>query len=141
MLRILAHHGSVWFLLIISGLALIAVAVLVAVGVIPVFTAALTFAAITGVGAALALIVALTARPQPIPPAVRLLGSRATVLQALAPQGRVLVQGENWAASLDAPFVGQSIPVGQAVRVLAVIDLRLIVAPEPSAPLGVPTHS
>jgi membrane protein implicated in regulation of membrane protease activity len=142
---IFAHHGFLWFVLILSGVALAIVAILVAVGVIAPLAAALTFAGVSVTGALLALAVALSIRHQPLPATVRLLGSRATVVQPLAPQGRVLVHGEDWAASLADPFVAQTLPAGQTVRVLGVVDLQLIVAPEaaplpsPSAPA--PAHS
>ncbi|MBA3824175.1 MAG: NfeD family protein [Ktedonobacterales bacterium] len=127
---VFAHHGFLWFVMIISGVALVVLGILLAVGVIMPFTAALTFAGISGVGALLALGVTLSLRHRPLSATARLLGSRATVLQSLAPAGRVLVQGEDWAATLADPFVMQTLTVGQIVRVLSVVDLRLIVAPD-----------
>lgn len=142
---IFAHHGFLWFVLILSGVAFVIVGILLAAGVIAPFAAALTFAGVSGTAALLAVAVTLSIRHQPLPATARLLGSRATVVQPLAPQGRVLVQGEDWAASLAAPFATQTLPAGQVVRVLGVVDLHLIVAPEavppPTAPVLAPTHS
>jgi len=129
-----AHHGFLWLILIVSGVALVVVAILVVVGVIPPRIAALTFAGLSGVGALLALSVTLSLRHRPLPAYVRLIGSRATVMQPLTPHGRVTVQGEDWAASLDAHFATQELATGQPVRVLAVVNLRLIVAPESMLP-------
>jgi membrane-bound serine protease (ClpP class) len=60
-----------------------------------------------------------------------LIGQRATVLVALAPEGRIRVLGEDWAARL-APGVAVSTPrleVGTEVRVVGVDGLKLIVEP------------
>jgi membrane-bound serine protease (ClpP class) len=58
-----------------------------------------------------------------------LIGKQATVLVPLAPDGRVRLQGEDWAARLEKPSTGTAVEVGQAVRVRRVEGLRLIVEP------------
>lgn len=57
-----------------------------------------------------------------------MIGQIATVTESLTPKGRVLLQGENWAAkNFLAP--GERIEAGQRVRVMAVKGLTLYVAP------------
>ena len=46
-----------------------------------------------------------------------------------APAGRVRFHGENWAAILDEPFLGEQVPTGAQVRIVGIEDLRLIVTP------------
>ncbi len=58
-----------------------------------------------------------------------LIGKQATVLVPLAPDGRVRLLGEDWAARLDKASSGATMEVGQAVRVRRVEGLRLIVEP------------
>lgn len=60
-----------------------------------------------------------------------LVGQTATVIETLAPTGRVRVLGENWAARLPAADA----PLGEdaRVRVKAVDGLTLVVEPEPRA--------
>lgn len=59
------------------------------------------------------------------------IGRTASVIVALEPEGRVRVQGEDWAARLDpvATSAELHVEVGQEVRVLAVEGLKLIVEP------------
>ena len=61
-----------------------------------------------------------------------LIGQHATVIEALSPDGRVRVLGENWAARLDEPAatLGPSVDQGEPVLVRRVEGLRLIVEPE-----------
>jgi membrane-bound serine protease (ClpP class) len=61
-----------------------------------------------------------------------LIGQLATVTVPLAPEGRVRVLGENWAAVLDDPAAGP-VPAGSQVRIVAVEGLRLRVRPVPEA--------
>ncbi len=142
---IFAHHGFLWFVFVLSGATLLLLSILVAVGIIAPFAAALTFAGVSGMGALLAMAVVLSIRHQPLPAHERLLGSRATVVMPLAPQGRVMVHGEDWAATLDAPFANQALAVGQTVRVLNVVGLHLIVTPDGVSPtrasIPASTHS
>jgi membrane-bound ClpP family serine protease len=124
------HHGCLRAGLIGGGVVLTGVVVLVATGTISPLLAAATFAAIAVGGAALTVNVMRLIRTVPSLPAhVRLLDSTATVVITLAPEGRVLAQGENWAATLDDAFADQSIPAGRRVRVVGVENLRLIVTP------------
>lgn len=60
-----------------------------------------------------------------------LIGQRATVVDPLAPDGRVRVQGELWAAHLDPLSTSADIRVenGQEVRIVGVEGLKLIVEP------------
>jgi membrane-bound serine protease (ClpP class) len=58
----------------------------------------------------------------------RLLGARATVTVALDPKGEVRLKGERWAATV-AGISAAEVPVGAAVRVLAIQGLTLVVAP------------
>jgi membrane protein implicated in regulation of membrane protease activity len=92
--------------------------------------AAAAFAALSFALAGLAVVTLRAVRSQRgLPAHSRLLDSTATVLVDLAPEGRVLVQGENWAAVLDEAFRDQVIPAGRRVRVVGVSDLRVIVTP------------
>jgi membrane protein implicated in regulation of membrane protease activity len=136
-----AHHGFLWSVLVVSGVALLGVGTLVVLGILSPLNAALIFSGVSGTGALLAADVVRSLHHQPLPAYERLLGSRATVVQPLTPQGRVLVQGENWAATLDDSFTDQAIPTGQMVRVLAVEDLRLIVVPASDSPTVAPLPS
>lgn len=63
------------------------------------------------------------------------IGQIVTVLEPVAPVGRVSLQGENWLAKLDGPNT-PPLPVGAHVRVVGVQGLTLIVAPAltPAAP-------
>lgn len=57
-----------------------------------------------------------------------MIGQIATVTESLTPTGRVMLQGEDWAAkNFLAP--GEQIEAGQRVRVMAVKGLTLYVAP------------
>lgn len=60
-----------------------------------------------------------------------LIGERALVTEALTPAGRVRILGENWAATLAAPFAeaGKPVEAGQEVRVVSVDGLTLVVEP------------
>jgi len=60
-----------------------------------------------------------------------LIGEKARVIEPLAPEGRVRVLGENWAARLSEPFAhaGEAIEAGRDVRVVHVEELTLIVEP------------
>jgi membrane-bound serine protease (ClpP class) len=58
-----------------------------------------------------------------------LVGCLATVMEPLAPEGHVLVEGEIWQAVAAEP-----IPAGAHVRVLAAEELRLRVAPMDASP-------
>jgi len=62
----------------------------------------------------------------------RFYNQEATVLVALTPEGRVRFHGENWAATLDDPFVTEHMPVGARVRIVGLHDLCLIVTPSVS---------
>ena len=55
-----------------------------------------------------------------------MIGERAEVIEPCAPDGRVKVRGEIWAASADGGTFG----VGDRVRVMAVDGLRLRVGPD-----------
>jgi membrane-bound ClpP family serine protease len=136
---IFAHHGFLWAVLIIGGVVLVMVGILMALGIVSPLAAALTFSGITGTGAVLAVLAVSFLNQRALPANERLMGSLATVVEPLSPAGRVLVQGENWAAVLDELFADQPLPVGQTVRVLAVVDLRLVVAPESVPTLIAPT--
>ena len=61
-----------------------------------------------------------------------LVGQRATALTSLAPEGRVRVLGEDWAARLAHPDATPVIEPGAAVRVIRVEGLKVLV--EPAAP-------
>jgi membrane-bound ClpP family serine protease len=125
-----AHHGWLRVAGALGGLALLFVAVLIFTNAISLLLAAAIFAGVSMSGAGLAWNVMRIARfAPPAPPHQRLLDAPAKVIVALAPEGRVLVQGENWAAVLDDAFSDQAIPVGNRVRVIGVEDLRLIVTP------------
>lgn len=125
-----AHHGCLRFTM---GLGLITFIGLVLLGItnmIPFLVAAMLIAIFSLLSLILAVNVIRFARS--IPPTsahARLLNDHARVIEELAPHGRVLIQGENWAATLDPAFADQRIPVGQLVRVIHVVDLRLIVTP------------
>lgn len=85
-----------------------------------------------GVIALLVLRYALRARHSRVRSgAAGLIGADATAIVPLAPEGRVRVLGEDWAARLDAltAVSGISVAQGQAVRVLSVDGLTLIVEP------------
>jgi membrane-bound serine protease (ClpP class) len=89
---------------------------------------------VVGVGAVSALVLRFALRSQQMgkPAGLdSLIGQRGTVLQPLAPEGRVRVQGENWAARLDArsTAAGTRVEAGQEVRVVGVDGLKLIVEP------------
>jgi membrane-bound serine protease (ClpP class) len=60
-----------------------------------------------------------------------LVGERATVIDALSPDGRVRILGENWAARLATPFneAGREVEAGSEVRVVRVDGLTLVVEP------------
>jgi membrane protein implicated in regulation of membrane protease activity len=134
---LVGHHGCLRATLVGGAVALGAVVALVVVGSIPPLVAAASFAVISVGGAWLAVMavrVATSMRNMPVPN--RLLDSPATVVVDLTPAGRVLVQGENWAAVLDDPFRQQPIPAGQQVRVVAIENPRLIVTPSVEALLG-----
>lgn len=57
-----------------------------------------------------------------------LVGQQATVLESLAPEGRVRVLGENWAARLAHPDTPPIEP-GTSVRIVRVDGLRVLVEP------------
>ncbi len=63
------------------------------------------------------------------------IGQIVTVIEPVAPAGRVSLQGENWAARLDSSSV-PPLPAGAHARVTDVQGLTLIVAPAsaPAAP-------
>jgi membrane-bound serine protease (ClpP class) len=64
------------------------------------------------------------------------IGQIVTVIEPIAPKGRVSLQGENWAASLESPDA-PPLPVGVYARVTKVQGLTLIVTPAPeSVPVG-----
>ncbi len=69
-------------------------------------------------------------RSRPMTGTEGLVGETGTVLSELDPVGKVLVHGEYW----DARASGPAIPVGTAVRVLAVDQKRIEV--EPAEPAG-----
>ncbi len=126
----IGHHGCLRAALIGGGVVMAGVVVLVAAGAIPPLLAATAFAALSVGGAALTINVLRLARTSPgLPAHARLLDSTATVVIDLVPEGRVLAQGENWAARLDDAFADQVIPAGRRVRVVGVENLRLIVTP------------
>jgi membrane-bound ClpP family serine protease len=54
-------------------------------------------------------------------------GQLATVYQPLAPRGRVWFEGQLWYAEVRS---GQTVPIHQPVRIVAVEGLTLIVEPE-----------
>ncbi len=56
------------------------------------------------------------------------IGQIVTVIEPVAPTGRVSLQGENWAARLESPDT-PPLPLGAHVRVTAVQGLTLLVAP------------
>jgi membrane-bound serine protease (ClpP class) len=60
-----------------------------------------------------------------------LIGERAKVVDALSPDGRVRILGENWAARLAEPFAhsGEAVEAGTEVRVVRVDGLTLVVEP------------
>lgn len=58
-----------------------------------------------------------------------LVGQQATVLTPLAPDGRVRVLGEDWAARLAHPDGAPAIEPGSSVRVVRVEGLRVLVEP------------
>lgn len=131
---LVGHHGCLRATVVGGAVALGAVIALVVAGAIPPLLAAAAFAAISVGGAGLAVVaVRAAASLRDLPAANRLLDSTATVVVDLTPAGRVVVQGENWAAVLDDPFRQQSIPAGEQVRVVAIDNLRLIVTPSVDA--------
>jgi membrane-bound ClpP family serine protease len=134
---LVGHHGCLRATLVGGAIALGAVLTLVATGAISPLFAAAAFAAISVGGAGLAVLAVHTAASlRDLPAPNRLLDSTAIVVVDLTPAGRVLVQGENWAAVLEEPFQQQPILVGQPVRVVAIENLRLIVTPSVEALLG-----
>ncbi|HEU5348842.1 MAG TPA: NfeD family protein, partial [Ktedonobacterales bacterium] len=58
-----------------------------------------------------------------------LVGQQATVLTSLAPEGRVRVLGEDWAARLAHPEAASPVEAGASVRVVRVEGLRVLVEP------------
>lgn len=58
-----------------------------------------------------------------------LIGQRATALTPLAPDGRVRVLGEDWAARLAHPDAMPAVEPGAAVRVIRIEGLRVMVEP------------
>lgn len=128
---LIGHHGCLRAAMVAGGVALVVLAVLVLTGGIAPLLAAAAFAALACGLAGLALVTLVAARFQRgLPAYQRLLNSPATVLVDLAPTGRVLVQGEDWAAVLDDAFRDQVIPAGQLVRVVGVANLRVIITPK-----------
>ncbi|QBD78091.1 nodulation protein NfeD [Ktedonosporobacter rubrisoli] len=67
-----------------------------------------------------------------------MIGSNATALTPLLPEGRVNYAGENWAAILDPPAT--SVDAGAQVQVTAIEGLRLHVRPLPNQSV-IDTHS
>ncbi|MGE5334479.1 MAG: NfeD family protein, partial [Nitrososphaerota archaeon] len=61
-----------------------------------------------------------------------LVGQQATVLASLAPEGRVRVLGEDWAARLARPDSSPPVEAGASVRVVRVEGLRVLVEPATS---------
>jgi membrane-bound ClpP family serine protease len=59
----------------------------------------------------------------------------ATVIADLIPNGRVQVHGENWAATLAAPYAGMRVAAGAQVRVVGMVDLNLVVVPLATPPV------
>jgi membrane-bound serine protease (ClpP class) len=95
----------------------------------------LIFGTAAGVGAVSLLVLryAILSRRAPVDTGTQgLVGQTATVIQPLAPDGRVRVLGEDWAASLSAPRDGgpDRVETGERVRVARVDGLRLMVRPE-----------
>ena len=96
-------------------------------------------AAGVGVVAVVVLRFALAARRGKVDTGIEgLIGQEATVIQALAPDGRVRVLGEDWSATLasapsgaaaGAAGVATSVAVGARVRVVRAEGLRLYVTP------------
>ncbi|HEX6122538.1 MAG TPA: NfeD family protein, partial [Ktedonobacterales bacterium] len=89
---------------------------------------------VVGVGIVSALVLRFAIRSQKMGiPSGRegLIGQRGVALQPLAPEGRVRVLGENWAARLDplSTSAGMRVETGQEVRVITVDGLTLIVEP------------
>ena len=124
------HHGCLRFTMGLGLITLIGLVLLGITNTIPLLVAAIFFAIFSLLSLTLAANVMRVARLIPPTPAhARLLNDHARVIEELAPEGRVLIQGENWAATLDPAFASQRIPVGQVVRVVHVVDLRLIVTP------------
>ncbi len=125
------HHGWLRVAGLVGGLTLIVVAALVFLNAISLLLASAIFAGLSLTGAGLAWNVAQIAARSSLsaPSHQRLLDATAKVIVDLAPEGRVLVQGENWAALLDPAFAGRPIPAGARVRVVGVEDLCLIVTP------------
>ncbi len=125
-----AAHGCRRVAVVGSTAIIAGTAALAIFHVIPLAVGAAVVIAASAGGIFLAMQAIQVARQQiPAPAYQRLLDQRARVIADLAPAGRVLVHGENWAAELDAPFADRVIPAGHFVRVVAVEDLRLIVTP------------
>lgn len=101
---------------------------------------ALIIGVAAGVGAVAVVVLrfALAARRGKVDTGIEgLIGQEATVTQALAPDGRVRVLGEDWSATLTLPQPGAAdaggaattVAVGTRVRVVKAEGLRLYVAP------------
>ena len=125
-----AHHGCLRGMLVSGGLMLIILTLLGVTNTIPLLVATVFFALFSLMGLGLAVNLIRIARiTPPSPPHERLLNVNAKVIVALTPHGRVLLHGENWAATLDDAFADQHIPIGAHVRVIRVEGLCVIVTP------------
>jgi membrane protein implicated in regulation of membrane protease activity len=125
-----AAHGCRRIARAAGVIAIVGVGALTLLHLISVAAGAVALIALSAGGIFLAIQAIKVAQQHiPAPAYQRLLDQRARVIEDLAPIGRVLVQGENWAAELDAPFADRVIPAGHFVRVVAVHDLQLIVTP------------
>ena len=125
-----AHHGCSRGMLVAGGLMLLVLVLLGVTNTIPLFVATVFFALFSVMGLGFAINIMRIARATPATsPHERLLNGNAKVIVALTPHGRVLLHGENWAATLDAPFAHQHMAIGERVRVVRVEGLQLIVTP------------
>lgn len=90
------------------------------------------FAAAVGLVSLIVLQYAIRAQRRPITTGHEgLLGKKARIIEPLAPEGRVVLQGENWAARLSERVAAKGVRLEPPhdVRVVAIEGLTLIVEP------------
>ncbi len=124
------HHRFVYLGLWLGLVVVIIDSVLLMFGVISTLIAALIAGTALGIGSlGLRALYVVARRANNSTGHERFINQTATVLEDLAPMGRVMYQGENWAARLDTPFATQHIAIGETVRVIGVENLCLITTP------------